>query len=93
MNTSKTVQLLMERGYTEHNAQLVAKEITNLHKELIPLWQIWVTNGTCSDYEQDGYSIKGLMKKLSMQFPAALLTIDWLIKEPEKAKVALKRQH
>jgi hypothetical protein len=33
------------------------------------------------------------MEKQRMTYPAALLTIDWLIKEPNKAKEALKERY
>ena len=42
------------------------------------------------DYEAHGFSLSGMMEKYKMTFPAALLTMDWIIKEPEIAIKAIK---
>lgn len=92
MTTAEIANLLVQRGYTEHNAALVAQEIPNLHPSLMPLWEQWVARPeSCGDYAAEGYSVKGLMEQHRMTYPAALLTIDWLLKEPENAKASLKR--
>lgn len=84
--------VLLERGYGEKSARLVAAELTILHKPLDIYLEKWVQNGTdITDYETNGYSIKSLMEKYNMAYPAALLTMDWLIKEPEKAIQSLNR--
>lgn len=81
---------LTEQGYQSKMAEMVAKELMNVDTRLNPLVEKWL-NGENDDYASQGYSIFGLMKERNMTYPAALLTIDWLIKEPEKAKQSLKR--
>ena len=70
--------ILIDRGYNERNAKLVAHELTLLSAPLQPLLSQWLDN------EQH-------MQKRGMTYPAALLTIDWLLKEPEEAKLSLSR--
>jgi len=94
MTNTEITRLLIHRGFTERNARLVASEINQLHPSLIPLWERWAKNASvCDDFSVEGYSIKSLMEKQRMTYPAALLTIDWLLKEPEKAKTSLRRHH
>lgn len=81
---------LINQGYNEKSAAMVASEMVMVAPSLYPLVDGWL-NGDETDYECQGYSISGLMKARRMTYPAALLTIDWLIKEPVAAKESLKR--
>lgn len=84
--------ILLDRGYSERNASLVARELLQLSEQLRPLLSRWISNEEETlDYEAHGYTIRGLMTNRGMTYPAALLTIDWLIKEPEQAKRSLTR--
>lgn len=81
---------LASQGYNSKASSMVAAEIVKVDSRLDPLVEKWL-NGKNEDYESQGYSIFGLMKSRNMTYPAALLTIDWLIKEPEKATESIKR--
>ncbi len=81
---------LIKQGYDNKPASLVAAEIVNVAPQLQSLVDNWL-NGVESDYSSHGYSIKELMKSRRMTYPAALLTIDWVIKEPANAIASLKR--
>ncbi len=85
-------QILVQRGYDNRSAQMAAHELIQLDVSLQPLLQRWLDDAECkTDFEAHGYSITSLMEKRRMTYPAALLTIDWLLKEPEKAKLSLSR--
>ena len=45
----------------------------------------------CENYEVGEFSLKKLQEERRMNYPAALLTLDWLIKEPEAALRSLNR--
>lgn len=81
---------LIKQGYDRKPASLVAAEIVNIAPQLQPIVDNWL-NGVEADYSSQGYSILGLMESRGMTYPAALLTIDWLIREPEKALESLNR--
>lgn len=84
--------VLLERGYDENSARLVATELMTLNKPLDTYLEKWVQKESdISDYEACGYSIKQLMEERNMTYPAALLTMDWLMKEPDAAVASLKR--
>ena len=82
---------LIREGYNDKMADAVASELVQVGGSLTPLVEKWVNDGKTVDFESHGYSITGLMKSRGMTYPAALLTIDWLIKQPEIALRSLKR--
>lgn len=83
---------LLERGYDEKTAKMVLPDLLDLSEPLKRLLKAWLENEKQqSDYAVAGFSVLEMQKERGMNYPAALLTIDWLIKEPEKAKESLKR--
>lgn len=81
---------LKAQGYPEKASSIVAIELTKVDDTLKTLVEKWL-KGNEDDYESQGYSIKTLMKSRNMTYPAALLTIDWLIKEPVAALKSLSK--
>ena len=88
----KIRKLLMIRfGYSEQEVCMLSDDLKHLEQALVPLLTKWVTEGSCSDAaEYSGYSIDSLRSQFDMNFIAALLTLDWIIKDPEQALPALK---
>lgn len=80
---------LIDQGYPEKVASIAVAELSQLHPQLQPLLEGWL-NEAEEDFEVQGFNIFGLMKTRKMKYLAALLTIDWLLKEPEKAVESLK---
>lgn len=90
MTKDSIIQRLINQGYDAKSASLVASELQNVTPSLRPLVEAWL-NGEQRDYEAEGYTLQGLMDSRRMTYPAALLTIDWLLKEPAKARASLLR--
>ena len=82
---------LIDNGYTEKSANCVLEELLHLSYPLDTYLAEWINNGNCKDFIFDEFSVCDFQKKRRMNYPAALLTMDWLIKEPEKAKESLLR--
>lgn len=83
---------LKERGYSEHSVKLMMADLMSLSAPLDRMLQTWLNNEREQpDYSCCGFSIRSLQHERGMKYPAALLTIDWLIKEPEKAKKSLAK--
>ena len=81
------INILIERGYTEKAANIVAKDLLNLQDDLKEAAEQWIATAKEPIVSSNGYSTKLLMEKYpGMIYAAALLTIDWLGQEPEKAK-------
>ena len=83
---------LLERGYNEKTARMVLPDLLGLSEPLKSLLKAWLENEKQqSDYAIAGFSVSEMQKERGMNYPAALLTIDWLIKEPENAKKSLTK--
>ena len=88
----KTIQdILIERGYPEKQAIAVAADLQTIDPALNNGLQSWLTDQTETDYRIEGFQLSELKRKFDMTYPAALLTMDWLIKEPELAKKSIQR--
>lgn len=85
-------QTLIQRGYPEKAAILVAEKLINISPQLKPALDAWLTTGAEPEVCSEGFSTKTLMEKQSrMKYPAALLSIDWLRREPQIAKPIIEK--
>lgn len=92
MDKLEILEILMQRGYTQRNASLVAEEMVNIAPQLQQYLEAWLMDKSYNEnYEVGEYSLKRLQEERCMNYPAALLTMDWLIKEPEAALRSLNR--
>lgn len=84
-------KILIERGYKADAARLLAALLSRINGKLRPLLDAWLENESEGDIVVAGISLITLKNKHNLKYPAALLSIDWLIREPEKAKAAIIR--
>lgn len=89
MNTKDILKALIEHGYSEKQAMHTAQELMELSESLKTLLARWMEQNEESDYAAEGFTLLELKQKFEMTYPAALLTIDWLLKEPDMAKKAI----
>ncbi len=82
--TDQITKRLINQGYEIKPASLAAHELTKVDDSIWPLVEGWLV-GKEADYSVQEYAISKLMKTRGMTYPAALLTIDWFIKEPDAA--------
>lgn len=92
MDKLEIQEILMQRGYSQRNAKLVADELQEVASQLTIFRDRWLEDGAYNaDYVVGEYSISRLCNERRMNYPAALLTLDWLIKEPKAALDSLNR--
>ena len=91
MNKEVIIKALIRNQYPEVQASGVADELMHIDLKLVPLLEKWVNQEDEQDITVDGFSLLSLKKQYKMSYPAALLSIDWLIKEPQIASQAIKR--
>ncbi len=85
-------KVLIDRGYPEKAALQVAEKFASLSGQFKNAAQEWLATGKETDVASNGYSTKSLMEEFpGMTYPAALLTIDWLERDPVKAKQTIKK--
>ena len=83
--------ILAMRGYTAKQAVTVAAELEKIDWQLQKGLQIWLAEEKETDYLIEGVKLSELKRKFGMTYPAALLTMDWFIKEPELAMKSINR--
>lgn len=91
--SSITSRLIEEFGYPEFGAELVANKLSKCSLEIQEAFQDWWDTGVLPELELEGYSIQHLMKEHGMSPIAALLTLDWLKRNPEEAITSLDKGH
>lgn len=84
-------EIIMDRLHcTAKEAAQIAEDLALLHDDLKPFLTAWLENQPVNyDKEYNGYSLNSLMEGFGMQFTGALLTLDWLVKDPKAASNAL----
>lgn len=90
MNTNDIITILIQRGYNKDRANLVANELVNIEPCLQEHINKWLTKGEETEIVYKDVSLKKLIKQNNLKYPAALLTIDWIYKDPESALSILK---
>lgn len=85
-------EILLSRGCPANQVKTISKKIEELSDQLKPAMHEWLKKEAMPVVEIDGYTTASLMEKFKgMQYPAALLLLDWLIKEPQTAKKAINK--
>ena len=84
-------KILIERDYPEKQADSVTSNLLDIDQTLQKGLLLWLENQEETDYQIEGFKLSELKRKFDMTYPAALLTIDWLIKEPETAIKGINR--
>lgn len=84
--------ILLSRGCPAQQVDTIARKIETLSDQLKPAMNKWLENESMPVVEVDGYTTTCLMERFKgMQYPAALLLLDWLLKDPETAKQAINK--
>lgn len=85
-------RILIERGYPERIAATTTVNLSKLKGRLGEALKVWIDENKTLEVESHGYTTTALMERFrGMTYPAALLTIDWLERNPEQAKKAIEK--
>lgn len=83
--------LIIQRiGCSAEDADVVSMDLKVIHPDLQPMLDAWIANESFdADRKFNGYSLNDLMFQNGLAFTGAILTLDWLLKDPEKALAAI----
>jgi len=84
--------LVGELDYSDYVASLTADDLLSLHPKLQPALRAWLDNRSITNIEVEGISVKLLVEQRGYTFPSALISMDWLLTEPEIAKAELTNE-
>lgn len=76
-------------GISKDYSKKAIKKIRKMDKNLKKEFGKWYKYGKTPEREIDGIGFKTLVNTFGMNEINAFLTLDWLIREPEEAKMAL----
>lgn len=91
MERNRIIELLKEYGYPAFMLDKTADKVENLSPILQEAFDCWVKCSIEPSFSIKGYSYSSLIETFDMKPIGAFLTLDWLIKEPEKALENLNR--
>lgn len=83
--------LLKEEGYPTHMIANTIVKLNNLTAPIKESFESWCQTGIIPAVRIGGYDFMVLTQNFHMKPVGAFLTLDWLIREPEDAKIALSK--
>ena len=91
--TELTRALQTRFDYSESRSTDLAKSLLALPADLLDDFKTYWSSGAVPDREVQGFSVKRLCAEQGMTVIAAILTQDWLRREPDEAKELLSIGH
>lgn len=93
--TKKSIvnRLTIEFEYPKRGANIIVQKIRGMQSPLRLEFYKWWHTGDIPTFEVEGYTLVELMSEHNMNPIAAFLTLDWILREPAKAKASLERGH
>lgn len=87
----KIIEKIMEKSHcTKAEANDLFADLKLIDSKLKPVFEAWINDKPFKDISVGDFSIKSLMSDYDMEFTGALLTLDWLCKDPDMAVKALR---
>lgn len=84
-------RLINDFDCKESQVDSVVEKISKLSPDIYAAFESWFNTGVVKEIEVEGYTVASLrQKKKNMNIVGAYLTLDWIKREPEQAKFALR---
>ena len=90
MEKEQLMKILQEEEYPEFMFEKTIEKILKFNSKIKDSFEQWLKDGYFPAIEVEGYTLTQLMYEFSMKPVGAFITLDWLIREPKKAKLTLK---
>ena len=90
MEIMKIKTFLEAQKMPKEQIQELTQMIQKTNPVILNAFEAFITDGVEPDLCIENYTCKGLMQKFGLSLTGALLTLDWLLREPEEAKQAIK---
>lgn len=94
LNTEEIVKRLVSQwGYPESGARKVAILLGQLQPALAMQFAQWWESGEPVQLHAEGWTVESLKTQHDMNDVAAILTLDWILRDPAVALAKLARGH
>ena len=91
MNRDTLLGLLKEERYPEYMIDNTIAKLEHLQPNIASIFAEWATTGKIPEISIEGYTFSTLTHNFGMKPIGAFLTLDWLVREPQRARAALKK--
>lgn len=91
MNKEYILRLLKEEGYPTFMLETTINKINNFDPRISAIFKDWFQNGVIPQLDICGYTYTKLTSQYNMKPVGAFITLDWLLREPDKASYALQK--
>lgn len=91
MNNEILTKLLKDEDYPAHMVESTIAKLNKLQPIVADSFDSWLNHGKIPDIVLEGYTYNILVNDFGMKPVGAFLALDWLCRDPQKAKLSLKR--
>jgi len=91
MERNKIINLLKEQGYPSFMLEKTADKIENFSQPIKEAFSMWAECGIEPSFSIKDYSYNIFIEEFKMKPIGAFITLDWIMREPEKAIENLNR--
>ena len=82
-------KLLRNQGYSKEGAKSATEKIVLMDNSLKQEFIRWTETGVLPNIEIEGFDFSGLRNSLGLSETATFLMMDWLLRDPEQAKLSM----
>lgn len=83
--------ILKEEKYPDHMIERTIEKVEHFNPTVMEVFEKWSQNGEEPNISIEGFSYHQLVADYGMKPVGAFITLDWLLRDPQKAITALKR--
>lgn len=83
------INILREYGYPEWMFDSLVSKLQKLSPKIRKHFNEWIIDRAEPDIDVEGYSFSSLIKDYEMTPVNAFITLNWLLLDPNEAKIAL----
>lgn len=91
MDRERIKEILAEEQYPEFMIEKTADKIEAFSIAVAEAFDNWSKDKSLPNISIEGFAFTDLVTKWGMNPVGAFITLDWLLREPEKAKRALQK--
>jgi len=90
LSRTEIIKIIKNEQYPSSIIENTADKIINFSDATKASFEFWYKTGKLDDFQVEGYTLGSLINEEKLLLIGAYLMMDWLIKDPEKAKASLK---
>lgn len=91
IDRNKIIEILKAEGYPEFMHESTVDKILHFQNDIANAFSHWVSTNESPNITIEGYTYSFFIEEMQMKPIGAFITLDWLLRDPQKAINALKQ--